>query len=51
MMREKAEFKAYRRLVESLDDDYQFVLKEIEKYMFNLMTDESMMTLLMDTAE
>jgi DNA-binding ferritin-like protein (Dps family) len=51
MIQEKAEFKAYRKLIESLDNDYQFVLKEIEKYMFNLMTDESMMTVLMDTAE
>jgi DNA-binding ferritin-like protein (Dps family) len=51
MMREKAEFKAYRKLVESLADDYQFVLKEIETYMFNLMVDESMMSVLMNTAE
>jgi DNA-binding ferritin-like protein (Dps family) len=51
MIREKAEFKAYRKLVESLDDDYQYVLKEIETYMFNLMIDESMISVLMDTAE
>jgi DNA-binding ferritin-like protein (Dps family) len=51
MIREKAEFKAYRKLVESLDNDYQYVLKEIETYMFNLMIDESMMSVLMDTAE
>jgi DNA-binding ferritin-like protein (Dps family) len=51
MMREKAEFKAYRKLVESLDDDYQFVLKEIETYMYSLMIDESMMSVLMNNAE
>jgi DNA-binding ferritin-like protein (Dps family) len=51
MIREKAEFKAYRKLVESLADDYQFVLKEIETYMFSLMIDESMMPVLMNTAE
>jgi DNA-binding ferritin-like protein (Dps family) len=51
MIREKAEFKAYRKLVESLSDDYQFVLKEIETYMFSLMIDESMMPVLMNTAE
>jgi DNA-binding ferritin-like protein (Dps family) len=51
MMQEKAEFKAYRKLVESLAGDYQFVLKEIETYMFSLMIDESMMPVLMNTAE
>lgn len=34
-----------------MPDDYQFVFKEIEKYMFNLMIDESMMQVLMDTLE
>jgi DNA-binding ferritin-like protein (Dps family) len=51
MMREKAEFKAYRALIETLPDDYQFVCKEIEKYMFSIMVDESVMPVLMNTIE
>ncbi|MDR1867187.1 MAG: DUF1048 domain-containing protein [Treponema sp.] len=51
MIREKAEFKAYRALIETLPDDYQFVCKEIEKYMFNIMIDESVMPVLMNTVE
>jgi DNA-binding ferritin-like protein (Dps family) len=51
MMREKAEFKAYRALIETLPDDYQFVCKEIEKYMFSIMIDESVMPVLMNTIE
>jgi DNA-binding ferritin-like protein (Dps family) len=51
IIREKAEFKAYRKLIETLPDDYQFVCKEMEKYMFSLMIDESLMQVLMDTVE
>jgi DNA-binding ferritin-like protein (Dps family) len=51
MIREKAEYKANRKLMESLPDDYQFVFKKIEKYMFSLALDESVMTVLMDTLE
>ena len=51
MIREKAEYKAYRELLESLPEDYQFVSKEIEKYMFSIMIDESVMPVLMNTVE
>ena len=49
--REKAEYNAYRKLLESLPNDYQFVLKEIEKYFFSFVVDENIMTVLMDTSE
>jgi DNA-binding ferritin-like protein (Dps family) len=49
--REKAEYKAYRKLLESLPNDYQYVLKEIEKYVFSFVVDENIMTVLMNTSE
>jgi DNA-binding ferritin-like protein (Dps family) len=51
MIREKAEYKASRELLVSLSDEYQFVFKEIEKYMFCQMVDESMLSVLMNTLE
>jgi DNA-binding ferritin-like protein (Dps family) len=51
MALEKAEYKASRKLIETLPDDYKFVFNEIEKYMFSLAADESVMPVLMNTAE
>ncbi|MDR2516893.1 MAG: DUF1048 domain-containing protein [Spirochaetaceae bacterium] len=51
MMREKAEYKANRALMDSLPDDYRFVFLEIEKYMFSIAVDESVMPVLMNTLE
>ena len=51
LIREKAEYRAYLALIESLPDDYQFVCREIEKYMFSIMIDESVMPVLMNTVE
>ena len=51
IIREKAEYKVTRELLNSLPDDYQFVFKEIEKYMFNFVADESILTVLMNTLE
>jgi DNA-binding ferritin-like protein (Dps family) len=50
-VKEKAEYKAYLKLLKSLPDDYQFVAKEIEKYMFSFVFDESVMTVLMNIVE
>jgi DNA-binding ferritin-like protein (Dps family) len=51
IIREKAEYKAYRKLLESLPGDYQFVSRAIEKYMFSIVIDESVMPVLMNTVE
>ncbi|MDR2798860.1 MAG: DUF1048 domain-containing protein [Treponema sp.] len=51
MIREKAEYKASRELVETLPEDYKFVYKEIEKYMFSFVVDESVMPVLMNISE
>jgi DNA-binding ferritin-like protein (Dps family) len=51
IIREKAEYKATRELLDSLPGDYQFVFKEMEKYMFNFIADESILTVLMNTLE
>jgi DNA-binding ferritin-like protein (Dps family) len=51
IIREKAEYKAYLELLHSLPSEYQFVSKEIEKYMFSIMIDESVMPVLMNTVE
>ncbi|MDR2029412.1 MAG: DUF1048 domain-containing protein [Treponema sp.] len=51
MVREKAEYKACRKLLETLPEDYKFVFKEIEKYMFSLFGDEYIMTVLMNILE
>lgn len=51
IIREKAEYKAYLELIQSLPGEYQFVSKEIEKYMFSIMIDESVMPVLMNTVE
>jgi DNA-binding ferritin-like protein (Dps family) len=51
LKKEKAEYKANRKLLESLPDDYQFVFKQIDKYMFSFATDGSMLTVLMDILE
>jgi DNA-binding ferritin-like protein (Dps family) len=50
-VKEKAEYKAYLKLLKSLPDDYQFVAKEIEKYMFSFVLDENVMIVLMNIAE
>jgi hypothetical protein len=42
--RENAEYKAYRKLLESLPNDYQYVLKEIEKFVFSFAVGENIMT-------
>jgi DNA-binding ferritin-like protein (Dps family) len=34
-LREKAEYKANRKLLKDLPEDYQYVYKAIEKYMYN----------------
>ena len=49
--REKAEYKAYRKLKKSLPEDYQFVSNEIENYMFCITMDESVFTVLMNTVK
>jgi DNA-binding ferritin-like protein (Dps family) len=49
--KEKAEYKEYRRLYRSLPKDYRFVFKEIEKYIWSLDYDGSMMNVLMNTLE
>jgi DNA-binding ferritin-like protein (Dps family) len=51
MIREKAEYKASRALVEALPDDYKFVCREIEKYLFSISVDESMLPVLMNIIE
>lgn len=51
IIREKAEYRACRGLMESLADDYRFVFREIEKYMFSLAADESVMPVLLNTLE
>jgi DNA-binding ferritin-like protein (Dps family) len=51
MIREKAEYKTCRKLVETLPEDYKFVFKEIEKYMFCLAVDESIITVLLNILE
>jgi DNA-binding ferritin-like protein (Dps family) len=51
MIREKAEYKACRELLDSLPNDYRVVFKEIEKYMLSLAGDESILAVLMDTLE
>jgi DNA-binding ferritin-like protein (Dps family) len=51
MIQEKAEYKAYRKLIETLPEDYQFVSTEIEKYLFNVVGDAAIMPVLMDTIE
>jgi DNA-binding ferritin-like protein (Dps family) len=51
IVREKAEYKASRTLLKALSHEYQFVYKQIEKYMYNIMIDESVMPILMNTLE
>jgi DNA-binding ferritin-like protein (Dps family) len=51
MLREKAEYRAYLALRESLPDDYRFVFQEIEKYLFCQVVDGSVMPVLMNTLE
>lgn len=51
ILREKAEYKASRQLLKAMPADYQFVYTEIEKYMFTIMMDESVMQVLMDILE
>jgi DNA-binding ferritin-like protein (Dps family) len=50
-VKEKSEYKAYLKLLKSLPEDYQFVAKEIENYMFSFVLDENVMTVLMNIAE
>jgi DNA-binding ferritin-like protein (Dps family) len=50
-VKEKAEYKAYLKLLKSLPEDYQFMAKEMEKYMFSFVVDENVMTVLMNIAE
>ena len=48
--REKAEYKAHRKLLDSLPEEYQFVYNAIEKYVWSVcMTD--MINVLMNTLE
>jgi DNA-binding ferritin-like protein (Dps family) len=49
--REKAEYKAIRKLLGAMPAAYQFVYKEIERYMFHIGVDEAMMPVLMNIAE
>jgi DNA-binding ferritin-like protein (Dps family) len=51
MIREKAEYRASRKLLEALPNDYQFVYNEIEKYLFNATGDENVMQVLMNILE
>lgn len=50
-LREKAEYRANRKLLKGLPEDYQYVYKAIEKYMYNLNFDGKVFTLLMDVLE
>jgi DNA-binding ferritin-like protein (Dps family) len=50
-LREKAEYKASRKLLASLPEDYQFVYKEIEKYIFSLYFDENVFPVLLNIIE
>ncbi|MDR2509082.1 MAG: DUF1048 domain-containing protein [Spirochaetaceae bacterium] len=51
IIREKAEYKAIRKLLDAMPAEHQFVYKEIEKYVFHIGVDDSMMPVLMDIAE
>ncbi|MDR2193129.1 MAG: DUF1048 domain-containing protein [Treponema sp.] len=51
-LREKAEYKANRKLLKNLPEDYRYVYKAIEKFMFNsLVFDDEIMKILMDILE
>jgi DNA-binding ferritin-like protein (Dps family) len=50
-LREKAEYKANRKLLKRLPDDYQYVYKAIEEFMYNLNFDGEIYKILMDILE
>jgi DNA-binding ferritin-like protein (Dps family) len=50
-LREKAEYKAAVKLLKSLPEDYQFVYKAIETYMYNATFSEETFRILMDIME
>ena len=50
-LREKAEYKANRKLLKGLPRDYQYVYKAIEKFMYNLDYNGEVYKILMDILE
>ena len=50
-LREKAEYKAAVKLLKDLPEDYQYVYKAIETYMYNVTFSEEMFPLLLDILE
>ena len=50
-LREKAEYKANRKLLKGLPKDYQYVYKAIEKFMYNLDYNGEVYKILMDILE
>ena len=50
-LREKAEYRANRKLLKDLPKDYQYVYKAIEKFMYNLTFNGEVYKILMDVLE
>jgi DNA-binding ferritin-like protein (Dps family) len=50
-LREKAEYKAAVKLLKNLPEDYQYVYKAIETYMYNTTFSEKTFVILMDIME
>jgi DNA-binding ferritin-like protein (Dps family) len=50
-LKEKAEYKANRKLLKELPEDYQHVYKVIEKYMYNFTFNGEVFKILMDVLE
>jgi DNA-binding ferritin-like protein (Dps family) len=50
-LREKAEYKANRKLLKDLPEDYQYVYKAIEKFMYNFTFNGDVFKILMDVLE
>jgi DNA-binding ferritin-like protein (Dps family) len=50
-LRDKAEYNANRKLLMNLPEDYQYVYKAIEKFMYNLDFDGKVYKILMDVLE
>jgi DNA-binding ferritin-like protein (Dps family) len=50
-LKEKAEYKANRKLLKSMPEDYQYVYKAIEKYLYNLNLDGEVYKTLMNILE
>jgi DNA-binding ferritin-like protein (Dps family) len=51
MLQAKAEYRASRALRDTLPEEYRFVFDAVEKYLFSLAADQSVMPVLMDTLE